>query len=315
MRSNLERLRSSAGTAAPDRSAHSARPAAPVHHAVVLTLSMIVASAAQAQETSALARVGALGLDSMSASNITTYFAAADRDRAVQVMTLLESAAAHFERELGVTFDLRTAVLAPASWISYIPAAPAVIPWAAEADRLIIVPTSDAPLPGGFTGMIDFITLHEYGHLAANQYFLDASEGDYGTAYWFGEILATYFAYDHLRSRHPIRTDSALKDMAANLASFTPREVSLDWSFMRDLPPDELQRTYGWYQQMLNLKVADVHARYGLDFLRMVRERLPWEGRGSWTTTTMLSMLDEIAPGFQAWADGLPSRYENPGGR
>lgn len=46
---------------------------------------------------------------------------------------------------------------------------------------------------------------------------------------------------------------------------------------MWDLPPDEFARTYGWYQNLLNLLAANLYEEYGLDFLRMVRARLPWE--------------------------------------
>jgi hypothetical protein len=56
-------------------------------------------SSVHAQESSPLARVEALGLDTAHVGRVTVYFAPADRDRAVELGALADAAAAFFERE------------------------------------------------------------------------------------------------------------------------------------------------------------------------------------------------------------------------
>lgn len=87
--------------------------------------------------------------------------------------------------------------------------------------------------------------------------------------------------------------------------SRTPAALSLDWSFMNDLPPRERVRTYGWYQNMLNLRAAELYEEHGLDFLRTLKSELEWEEMEGWTTASLLMSLEEIAPGFQRWAESL----------
>lgn len=280
---------------------------------VAIILCLLLASVANAQEPTPLARVEALGLDTMRMGHVTTYFARPDRERAEQITTLLQDAAAYFERDLGVSFDLRVAALGPARWISDIPDIPDTIPWAAEEERLIIAPAfererPDLPSPRSFDRAIEFIALHEYGHLAANEYLHPGRPGAYRAVRWFKELLATYFAYAFVRSVDPEWADSAKSGWAGVVASYTPRELSLDWSFMRGLPPAEVGQTYGWYQNLLNLRVAEVFEQHGVGFLRAVRDRLAWDEMDTWTTASLLPRLEEIAPGFQAWADRLERR-------
>jgi len=45
-----------------------------------------------------------------------------------------------------------------------------------------------------------------------------------------------------------------------------------------------------------------------LEFIRRVREQLPWDCYGSWTTEQLLAWLEEIEPGFIAWAQALESK-------
>lgn len=247
----------------------------------VIAACMVAAPAIQAQERTALARVEALGLDTISVGRVAAYFAPGDRERAVQLATLAEQAAAFFEHELGLSFDLRIATLGPEHWFSEFETGPYTIPWHSPSGRLIVLPTSDRRLPQdqGFARAIDFIALHEYGHLAAKRYFHPGSTRDEVPVLWFEELLATYFAYTFVRSLDPEWTNALRGEWAANVAGFTPHERSLDWRFMRALPPDELGRTYG----CLNLRVAEIHDRHGLALLRVLKEGLPWlrKGRGA----------------------------------
>jgi hypothetical protein len=74
---------------------------------------------------------------------------------------------------------------------------------------------------------------------------------------------------------------------------------------MRELPAGEFPRVYAWYQNLLNLRVAAVYEEHGLGFLRAVKTRLQWKDSGEWTTESLLPALEDVAPGFEAWANAL----------
>lgn len=276
---------------------------------IAISACLMIPAAVGAQASSPLARIQALGLDSTTFGSVPTWFAPADRAAAERLANLLGRASAFFQRELGARVEFRLAALGPAKWIPYFPGAADTIAWAAEAEALIVAPAwAVRPPPPGFHRDGEFIALHELGHLAANQYFNGGRPLDYGEHHWFGEVMATSFAYAFVRSANPAWADSARSDFPETLESYTPRVRSLDWSFMRDLPPDELGKTYGWYQIAINLQVADVLDRHGLEFLRQVKQRLPWNAMQSWTTAMLAARLEEIAPGFQAWVDRMNGR-------
>ena len=100
--------------------------------------------------------------------------------------------------------------------------------------------------------------------------------------------------------------------MACSGQGLHTTEASLDWSFMRALPPAELAPTYGWYQTVLNLRVADIYAKHGLAFLRTLKDRLPFRTMDTWTTESLLGHLENIAPGFRRWADELQEGAVHP---
>lgn len=152
---------------------------------------------------------------------------------------------------------------------------------------------------------VDFVLLHEYGHLAAKAYFRADSDQDYLPVSWFEEFLANYFAYAFVRASDLDWSEAGKAAWRDEVEGFTPSVLSLNWSFMNELPPDELARTYGWYQYLLNLRAADVYEQHGLGFLRALEDRLAWEETEDWTTESLLSSLEEVAPGFKAWSDGL----------
>jgi hypothetical protein len=272
---------------------------------------LILASGAHGQGRSELERVEALSLDILKVGRTTTYHAPGDRERARQLALLSERAAASFEHTLGIAFDFRLAALAPQQWFSpYGGDMPYGIPWSSVAERLIVVPASSvegALIQGRDLWydrrMVEFVTIHELGHIANKHYYHPTSAHEEFPLPWFEELLASYFAYAFLRALDPRWTALAQREWRASVGDYTPRVVSLDWSFMRVLPGPELARTYGWYQLVLNLRVADLYAAHGLDFLRRLRNTLPVDTMDAWTTESLLARLEEVAPGFQSWAD------------
>lgn len=285
------------------------RPRRLVSASIIACVMLTCPVPAQAQSPGT--RIEALGLESMKVGRVTTLFVPNDRARAKQLGELSEAAAAFFQRELGVSFEFRLAVLGPKQWFSPHggPGIPYGIPWCSVAEGLMVVPASlkEGALISGLTDQenrrtVDFVTLHELGHLAVKRYIHPASAREELPVPWFEELTATYFGYAFISAFDREWAASAKKPWIAYVDGYTPRKLSLDWSFMRDLPPAELSATYGWYQNSLNLRVADVYAERGLAFIRELREKLPLRDMDAWTTESLLGHLEQIAPGFQRWA-------------
>lgn len=280
---------------------------------VLLLVGLSYVSSAHAQDPSPLARVEALELDTAPVGRVTAYFDSADRKRAVELATLSEEAASFFDRELAISFDFGIVALGPEHWFSEHSGVPYAIPWASVPERLIFVPSSleEGLLVRGRDTMterrrvVNFISIHEYGHLATKEYFIAASKRDYLPVSWFNELLSNIFAYAFVASTDPEWAKVSKEMWTGVVESRKPTVLSLDWGFMNDLPPDELARTYAWYQNLLNLRAAELYDEHGLGFLRALKDRLAWEEAGGWTTESLLASLEEIAPGFKAWARDL----------
>lgn len=275
------------------------------------------ASPARAQDPSPLARLEALGLDTMQVGRVTVYFDATDRERAEQLASLSEANAAYYEDELGVSFPLHLAVLSPEHWFNPYEGGelePYGMPWGWVPEQLMTVPASldEGVLIFGPDELanrrrVQFVLLHEFGHLASKQYFHPTSNRDYSSVRWFEELLATYWAYAFVRSHDPEWARKIQGEWVDFVAAYTPPVLSLDWGWnvMDGLPPEEWARLFAWYQNLLNLRVAELYEEHGVGFLRAVKDQLAWEDGGDWTTASLLPALEEIAPGFVAWADGL----------
>lgn len=281
---------------------------------IIVLLAGVSATTASAQDFSPLARLETLGLDTMKVGRVTAYSAPTDREFAHQLAALSEVAAAYFELELGASFPLHLAVLSPDDWtaLSADASSPYGMPWGSVEDLLMVAPASldEGVLIRGSDReanrrRVQFVLLHEFGHLANKRHLHPESARPYSAVWWFEEFLATYFAYAYIRGHEPEWAEASRSEWREVVKGYTPAVFSLDWGFMHDLPPKEFVRTYGWYQNLLNLQVANIYDKYGLDFLRAVRERLSWESSGEWTNESLLRSLEEIAPGFEAWADEL----------
>jgi hypothetical protein len=234
--------------------------------------------------------------------------------RAQHLAELSEAAAAFVERQLGLSFEFQLAVLGQRDWFSPHGGAgmPYGIPWCSTSEALIVAPASlregaliNGPTEQADRRRVEFVTLHEYGHLASKRYFHPASSLEELPIPWFEELLATYFAYSFVAASNGEWTESARQEWIARVESYTPRQLSLDWSFMRTLPPTELAQTYGWYQYLLNARVADVHRAHGLAFLQKLKTTLPFDNLDKWSLESVLRDLEHIAPGFREWAARL----------
>ena len=284
---------------------------------VILAATLLTAfsAAPRAEDASPLARVEAFRLETAKVGRVTAHFASTDREYAHQLATLTEAAASYFERELGGSFPLHLAILSPELWFDPYSGGgslPYGMPWGSVEDLLMTVPASLdegvlilGPDDKANRRRVRFVMLHEFGHIANKRHLHPESPVPYSSVRWFEELLATYFAYSYVRAHDPQWAEASRREWVDTLNGYSPAVRSLDWGFMRELPPDEFARTYAWYQILLNLWVSDVYEEHGLSFLRAVRDQLPWKEAGTWTTEFLLPALDEIAPGFVARADNL----------
>lgn len=284
--------------------------------------SLLATTPCGAQDLTPLARVQALDLDSAHVGRVMVYFAPRARDRAIELAQLTHSATQFAERELSLGFDVRVAALEPEHWFSEFPGVPYAIPWVSIPERLLFVQSSlsegfmvRGPSPQHDRYRIGFGLLHEHGHLLEKAYFRPQSAEEGLPTSWFGELLANYFAYAYLHSVQPEWAEAAKGMWRAVVEGYTPSTLSLEWSFMNDLPPQELARTYAWYQNLLNLRAAALFEVHGLDLLRSLKDGLAWESTASWTTPSLLNALEHVAPGFQDWANDLTNAAYMPSER
>jgi hypothetical protein len=143
--------------------------------------------------------------------------------------------------------------------------------------------------------MVDFVALHELGHLAAKQYFHPESGHDFGVPIrWFEEFLASYFAVSAAHAADPDWIATVEQRSNMTIGSFDPAVRSFDWEFMQRLPGADFARTYAWYQSMLNLAAIEIHGRLGVGLLRSLKDDLNGTEVGEWTNDEILLHLREL---------------------
>jgi hypothetical protein len=262
-----------------------------------------------AQQVEVLPVLDTLGLERGRVGRVEYYYADPDRERSEALARLIQGAAIHFERELDLRFDLALAALGPERWFSEFPGVPYAIPWVSIPEHVLMLPASlsEGVLVQGPTQLddrrrVDFVALHEYGHLAAKEYFRPEAGPPYTPMSWFDELIATYFAYGYLAETDPVWAAAARAEWEAAIRAYRPSVVSLDWGFMDALPPRELSDTYGWYQTVLNRQAAELFDRRGIELLPRLKEALDWRSASSWTTESLLDDLESVAPDLAAWA-------------
>ena len=291
--------------------------------AAALLAAALFHGSAHAQD-SPLARIQAMPGGTFTLSRASIRYSTGHEKRARQVSELVVNASRLFEDSLGLTFDVHVAVLAPADWISFplSPDEPYGMPWAWPGERLVVIPATldqgllirDPADTAYNRNLLDFIALHEFGHLCNREYLYPASDRDWSSVGWFEELMASYFAYAFL-SRHDADKARFVSDFSNGTVSTTvPRLTSLDrmHQVFDELEIQDAVANYAWYQAKLNLKAVAVYEEYGLDFVARFKRTLPWDDVESWTTDRLLTHLERTAPGFQAWAADFEKTDGNP---
>lgn len=260
-------------------------------------------------------RIKDLKLSTISTEGTTIYFDKTDSIRSREFAVLSVSMVKFFKQKFNISYNLKIAGLGPENWFSEFPGIPYAIPWPYFPDRIIMMPSS---LTEGIMinpgrnrqenkWFVDYVLVHEYSHFLEKDYFRPADKSDYLSVKWLGEFIANYFAYAYIHSADTAWATGAKKMWRENLKAYTPEKFTLNWSFMNDLPPQELGPTYAWYQVMLNLRAAELYEKYGVGFLQTLKEKLPWQEVEKWDTKTLLPLLETIYPGFKKWSENIES--------
>lgn len=287
------------------------------------TVLLLVASVwlhlpAVAQSASTLSRIEALEVERIEVGRATVLYSVGPKDPeeleagARSVAAKFEEAAAFFAEQLDTDLRYTVALLSPRHW-SRVSDARHALPWASEADRLVVVPVrSDMALllPSGrdtanARPVLDIISYHQLGHVVAAAYLYPAGFRGRPPVRWFSELVASYLGHWYMREARPNLADYA-EELAYDVTQGTePRFSSLaqyDAYYDGYLTSPWGANTMGWYQNAFNLWAAEFYDDFGGAFIRQVREELPWVRLEAWTTASLLEELEAIVPGFGNWA-------------
>jgi thimet oligopeptidase len=120
--------------------------------------------------------------------------------------------------------------------------------------------------------------------------------------------MATYLGFGYLwhtegAAADPIRSDllNAIPDSLLRFTSLPDFEAQPLEAFLTP----EGWINYGWYQGKFADRGRQVFAKQGLEFVRRVRNELPWDRYAEWRSEELLQWLENIDPGFLAWAKSL----------
>ena len=165
--------------------------------------------------------------------------------------------------------------------------------------------TTQKTFEGASDDFVDFIALHELGHVLCIHYGIDPS------CNWLNEFLASYFGYAFLAERHPDR--KPVIALFGRPSQARPKHTTLaDFERLYFLVDD-----YGWYQGMFEQRIQEMYPQAGLQFLKDLKRVLPRtvpipEGVAipdpvvnRIAPEVVVERLEAIAPGFQAWAAGF----------
>ena len=231
------------------------------------------------------------------------------------------AAADYFAERLGGDFHLALALLSPRDWHRVRPGMHA-IPWSWQPSRLVALPVrSDLGLlqPGGQDSarahrVLEVVGLHQLGHVVAAAYFHPYHFRDpHLPVRWFDELLASYLAHAYMAERDPELAAFAERLAEDVVMRTEPRFSSLqqyDRYYDGFLSSPGGARNLGWYQNAFNLRAAQLYDRHGAGLIHRLAAELPWDRLQSWTTAGLLEQLDEISPGFLAWAEEMEAVSE-----
>jgi hypothetical protein len=145
---------------------------------------------------------------------------------------------------------------------------------------------------------IDFIGLHELGHLIAEKLEISFYPGKPNK--WYNEFIASYLAYAYLRKKDPAFARMVRTLTDHNLRTMPEQRYSSLDDFEK-LYTNVGPENYGWFQNKFVQLVVSIYERKGLDFIKdLVNSSFP---KNELTPIeTLVQNLEKIAPGFISWS-------------
>lgn len=286
----------------------------------VLVISLAPLCAVAAQESASAAALRRLQVDSL-AGEITVYFTPGHRHRAVALQRLYEAGLRFYEDTLSHDFEVGLAVLDSAQLAAVDPKRAYGFPWYIRrgSTPIMVMPATthrgfvvdllrprfgdDAARRG-----LESVGFHELGHALVQEYLYPGDTLRRPPVLWFDELMATYVGQGYQWMTVPgtlqqarqraqgIRATGIARPSITSLAHFEANAAALD------------HVTYAWYEGVFAARASEIFERRGLDFLHEIRRRLPWDQIDGWTSSALLTWLDDIEPGFSAWASSLERR-------
>jgi hypothetical protein len=297
----------------------------PAHSALLLAMALWLAvpdSTSRplvAQEPRALEVLRSLPLDSLDGA-IRVYHSPGYAEWAATLQRMYEAALAFYRDTLDHPFDATLAVLTERHWAALDWGPPYGMPWVTYrapvpvvvlpattdrgvvADRLRRLQLGEEEVRRG----IESIGFHELGHGLVQQY-LYPGELRIPPVRWFDELMATYMGQGHVWMSAPATLAQARQQQTRMLSAPRPPITSLrDFEAnYRDLVESPNAANYQWYQTQFAMRATEIFAARGLEFVTELRKALPWERFDQWTSEDLLLWLEEVEPGFTAWAASL----------
>ena len=299
-----------------------------VGHIVILTFVLLVITSsenllkAQSQiKDTSMELVQALEVDSVF-TGLWVYHSKGFKERALAIGNQLESSNTFFNDSLLVRVDFPIVFLDSMDYVSAFPnEAPYGLPRNRREAAILPADLTKGTVVNRFLGFensiseqvtveleslgltyseaardfVDLIGLHELGHRQADTYGLNAKQR------WLREFLASYFAYTYLRSHEPDM--AAVQDVISEVQR---KNYEPTYTLLEDL--NRIYTgvgggNYGWYQCVFLDRIRSVYDAQGMSFLSKLRgvwSDSEWEPESA---EDLLMALEEIAPGFNAWAD------------
>jgi len=145
--------------------------------------------------------------------------------------------------------------------------------------------------------MVDLIGLHELGHTQLSSFGLDTKQK------WFNEFMASYLGYDYMRVGEPNMAIIWDNIMRAGFEGYVPNHKTLDE--LNELYFGVGVGDYVWFQNAFQERIKEVYAAKGLDFIRLVKDKLSDSSLKPETANELLGVLEVVEPGFFRWAYSL----------
>jgi len=285
----------------------------------------------QAEETNYLERLQGLGLAHLE-GKIETYYSQGAESRAKKLQAMIEDMNAFFQKRMGIKAEVTLAVLDSPDWtkinlqpyglpnvdgdppVIFMPATSGGMAYQLMMRRREAIPpevlqafveSNHTTFEAAADQFVDLIGFHELGHQLCRVYTIDWQ------VHWLDEVIATYFLYAYVSEQKPEM--KRVIDLLGRPSKKRPKNTSLeDFERLYDKVDD-----YGWYQGMFEVRVRELYPKMGLKFLEELRRRFPAsantskehpakaEAASAVSPASVLEQVEQIAPGFQTWAQGF----------